>query len=509
MAEEDLKFRISLEDLFTSGIEKAGHHAEGFDEHVISIREHISSLTERAVEAFGIFEAWEFGKESASDFIAMQKAQAELEFTANKRGNGADDFRELQEEAEKLGKTSFFSTKEIDLAENKLLNFGISIKQTREGIEALTNAGVGKGKSLDEVISSVSMAAAGGRAMALKEYGLGYLKLEKDMSVSGAEARNFLKIITAIQKEFSGANEFMSSKEFYKIKAIQKEMEEFREHVGKNLLKAFDLMLPFLKKAIQYMEEFGHFVKENKDAIMPWVAGIGAVVGAILTFNTAMKLAEIAVQAFEFATSITWMGGIAIAIGLIAAGWYEAAHAHEEYEKSLNKRANEAVEAEKRNIQNLIDKYTELGESKQKAQEHAVAQQRELLTKYINDAQNDVDAFNTLRAKGKVPSSMEDENVKNMQRITELTSQKSALNDPKILQEAKGKSEKPEDSSLGSGLSEPKGGSIKNITININDAFKDQKITMGGGSMNARDIAPALLEFLVSMVQDSAIIATE
>jgi hypothetical protein len=63
---------------------------------------------------------------------------------------------------------------------------------------------------------------------------------------------------------------------------------------------------------------------------------------------------------------------------------------------------------------------------------------------------------------------------------------------------------------LGSGLTESKtSGAIKNITINVNQPFQNQKIMPASFQEGVNDISKAFIEFLNSLVMDASIVSSE
>lgn len=509
--EKDLKFRISLEDLFSKNIENASHHAEGFDHHVISIREHLSSLTEQAVQAFGIFETFELLKGSAEEFVAMDKAAAQLAFTVGMRGGVAGSLEELTEQSDKLGQSSFFNHVEIQKAQNELLNFGISVDRTKDSIKTLTEVGVAKGQGLEELIQRIAGAAATGQTRGLNRagFGLGNLHLEKAAGDIAAENRNFEKIVNALQGKFTGATTSFSAHEFFKLKKIEDEFAEFKEKVGKQLLIAFDQLLPYLKKGIEYLTEFGHFVTKNKDGLL-------AIGGAILATAGAIKVLNLSMAAFETISAgiaITPLGAFVTTVGALAAAWIYAREKYNEYVDSIEKRTETAVEKEIKAVRELAKGYEDLGESRKTALEHAISTQK-------NDIQAQINQLNEKWEKLYIshdPSMLEkmglggnsDYNKEKFGLMQQLTTLKAQLHSLKDSSSFTGENKKGTEGGLDSGLSEPKASKIQNITFNIIDPLKNQKVTIQGDMSDAKNVGQNFVEILTSLITDAAVVATE
>lgn len=507
--QEDLKYRISLDDLFSGGIKNAEHHAQHFEKGLGNLGGEIAHLREEIGLLFFAFESFEYAKSFSEVFVEAQKAAALLQFTVSKRGGLASDFEELVKQSEELGKTSFFNNTEIKKADDQLLNYGISIKKTKEAIATLTDVGVAKNKSLNDIIGAIGMATSGGREGGLKEYGLGFLKLEKDMSVAGAEARNFNKIISAMKKEFAGATDAMSGNEFFKLKKIQDELEDLKEKVGKELMKAFDMMLPYLKMSIEYLTEFGHWVKENSEWIKGLATDIATAVGAFYAFELIMKADAAAVALLNGELAINPIVLAAGAIALLTKGWRDAIEEEEKYISLGDEIVSNYIKQEIENVDRLTESYQKLGETKERAQKDAIEYEKKHLDAQIElFKQQAADLYEASLGEDYDHASGWEKSKVIQESIRQLEAQRKALNNAANFGKSKtGSSAEGQD--LGSGISEPKASKIQNITFNLINPFQNQKITMGGGSMDVSEIAPKFTEFLVSLIEDTAVAATE
>ena len=58
-------------------------------------------------------------------------------------------------------------------------------------------------------------------------------------------------------------------------------------------------------------------------------------------------------------------------------------------------------------------------------------------------------------------------------------------------------------------ISEPKQSRIQHIVINIIKPFENQKVSMGGGDLNIKELAPKFTEYLLSLVEDASILVSE
>lgn len=517
---EELKYKISLEDFFSKGLQSAegtakkfDHTVEGMDHHLQEIGHHMNDLKNEILAAVGVFELFKIGEQSAKEFIDAQKNAAMLAFTVSRRGGLAGDIEDLTEESEKLGKSSFFDHDEISKAQNSMLNYGISITQTKNSMKTLTDVALAKNKSMEDIISTIGMAASGGRAMGLKEYGLQYMKLEKDMSVAGAEARNFKKIIDAMGISFSGATESMQDMEFFKIKKIQDELKDFREEIGKYLMKAFDALLPTIKKVMAALSDLGHWLVKHGEAIKTIATAIGAMILAYEAYKGVMAAVEIGQNLLNSAMAMSPIGAMIVSVGLLTMGYLnlvkamDGAKAHEDAKNDTSFNEGAAEEEGKR----IEYKTKQLSESGKAANEEAAKYKAIIddIAGLEKQMKSQMDMFNKDQNDFKFGQGGRDTMTLGLYNRYKV--QLDYLKKLKAEIDNKGKKgEGIEGMDLGSGLSEPKASKLQNITINMGGLFANAKLQLPENLQGKpENFMMQLAEVLTSIVTDSAIVATE
>lgn len=520
MINEELKYRISLEDYFSKGMQGASEHARAFDHHVVAIREHISSLTERAVQAFGIFETFEFGKDAFKAFVDGQKQAQMLSFAVSARGGLGKDFRELKEQAEGLEKTGIFDIVQTEKAQRELLNYGISIKQVKSSMQGLQSAAAqGFGGNLDEVIAAAARASAGGRKMALLPLGLGFLKLEKDMSVAGAEARNFQRILDAVNQKYSGGMAAFLETDAGRVMKLKNEFEAVKRQFGEEIAGAFNSLLPAINSIIHSMSSLATFIRDNSNLLIGLAKaattaflvfkGMEMAVGvfkalkfALMDLSAWFQIVTAAETTMSEALMVTPWGAVAAGIGVVVAGLFALKGASDDAaaaQKRLHEQENATIfKEEDDHIEGLIDQYIKLHKVKEGVARQAVID---------SEIQRNFDATNlAIKATTNSPYNLDTKN-QNAKNLQELGDHLKGLK--KELERAKTRGYGGSENDLGSGLKEPKASRIQNITFNLNQPFQNQKISMTGGVDDVKNIAPLFTEFLLSLVEDASIVATE
>src|SRR6185369_4474636 len=131
--DESLKYRISLEDLFSRGIATAEQNAKKFEGSVTGIDKAAQSLKSTLATAFSVYAITAFGKSVLNTGASFERAEIQLK-TLLKSGDEANAvFKELLK-----GNAALIST-------------GISAKKAKEDFNALANAIAATGGTGDDL----------------------------------------------------------------------------------------------------------------------------------------------------------------------------------------------------------------------------------------------------------------------------------------------------------------------------------------------------------------------
>ena len=328
------------------------HKMHEAEEAVEKIDEGFEKLRETALELAGITAGLEFLKETVEDFQDMEKATAQLNFNVGARGGLQSELAELHEQSEALGKTTFFNPKEITKAQDALLNYGVGIEDVSKSIKTLSDVGLAKGKSLEDIGGTIASASASGRARALREYGLGFLQLETDMSVAGAEARNYTIIIDAMAKKYAGATEQMKNTSFFQLKKLKDEFEEMKELIGERVIKVF---LNFI-----------NLIKEHSDTIINLGKAFLVYKGTLLAvtylfpiLSGEIEIAKSAMIAFNLVAEANPFVLLASAAAALVLGLLQLEKAYDDLNKQINREIDNRIKLQKLNEVSHIKEETE------------------------------------------------------------------------------------------------------------------------------------------------------
>lgn len=514
MEQQGVKYRISLEDVFSKGIKDAESNAVRFENSIDSIGHHLGQLKTELLAAFGITAGFSFLEGAAEKFMESEKAAQQLKFTVGMRGGLASDFQELAAQADHLHETGIFEQDLINQAAQSLLQYGFSVDQVKDNLSIFADAAAASGKPLEEVISAVGAAATGGRTMGLKQFGLGFLDLEKDMSHAGAQARNFDKITKEMVANFKGGmDDITKNTEFGKVANLQNQFTTFKEELGKDLLTLFDKALPSIKKFIEMLREALKWLERHKEVVKQ-VARVVLDLGIAFGIYTVISKSIAAFQAlssimrglkavFMEAAVARQVLTVAEEQGAVAAGLDAAAESIAgksvggssltmDIGESIGKGLASFLAGGGAAIAGAGIGFGVLMYLNENAKFYDPKNEKEF--KQIIDDKNRADY-----EKGLISKQVRESHLLGQYQWS--PSSAKAVTPPKRMDKG--------GVDLGSGLSEPKASKIQNITINVNRPFEGTKITSQTLGMALDEIGPKVTEWLTTLVTDAAIVARE
>lgn len=188
----------------------------------------------------------------ATDAFKESEHQAHLlKFAVTDIGKeGLKGFEELTKQAEEL--MGAFDDEEIKKAQVALINYGLSVEQTKKLIPLLLDTSIQTGRSLDEVATS-ALRGIEGQTKALKPLGVAFTD-------TGNKTENFNILLDKLSK-FSGAAEASLETETGQIKALEIQLKESQEVMGKSTIKLQLLWIEWKKAAIDTFMGIGTALK--------------------------------------------------------------------------------------------------------------------------------------------------------------------------------------------------------------------------------------------------------
>ena len=531
MQQEGVKYRISLEDFFSNPIHTAESNALGFERRIDSIGDHLSGLKSQLAAAFGAFQLFNFGSSAIDVGSRYEAAEIGLS-TLLKSATQAHD---VMEQVKQDAMTTPFGVEALLLANKSLISAGVNSRQAREDVLNLANAISATGGGNDELtrmVVNMQQIKNTGKATAIDIKQFAYAGINiygalaaslgktteqvKDMEVNYTQLTNALRIA----REDGGIYEKGLEKMAGSTAVMKSNLSDLWD-AFKN-----DVFLEFkddITNAIKATAEFIQWLRRNIDTIKAFAAGIAAaavaykVLAVGMSIHNAFLIAQkaatiemtVAQWAMNAALHASPIGLIALGLGAAAAAVYGYTESIRDYKDAVDSQkltSDESKNAISNELVYLKQKTEELQKQKNISESlafnQAVASTKSKLHADYYDAQK------------KYNEAWSNEDNKKFaeqgKRMNVIALQLKELDKTDLFKNVKattvpgGKTTAPD---LGSGISEPKASKIQNITFNLNNPFQNQRITMGGGDMDVKDIAPKFTEYLISLVQDAAIVA--
>lgn len=204
-------------------------------------------------------------KDSVNAFKDSQLAAHDLALAVNTSGGLGKDFRELQEQAERLSKTGTFSQKEIERAQTMALQTGLVSSQVQKLIPIAADLSAkllspsGAKMNLDEIQGHIDRFLKTGK--------------DKQLRLIGAEGgKNLEERLAILQKiglaaKGSDANLAATTLEGA-LKNLYNTLEPFLVTIGNKLNDIFILILPYVNKLFDGIKSVFDFLGTHSDALL-------------------------------------------------------------------------------------------------------------------------------------------------------------------------------------------------------------------------------------------------
>lgn len=503
--EENLKYRISLEDLFSKGINTAEGNAKSFEGSVDSLGGSFNRLRNQIAGAIGIYQTFNFAKSVVDTGATFERAEIQLKTLLKSADKAKEVFTDIQNESTK----SPFTFQEILKGNAALISTGLTAKRAKEDFTNLSNAIAATGGTNDELgrmVMNLQQIRNTGKATALDIKQFGYAGINLYSLLNDYYKANHIALQNQKQdyETITGALKLAAQEGGQYYNALNNLADSTSGRIS-NLSDSFDIFKDTLFKAVkpsvnsvvaaltEWMnkgKEFIRFLQEHEKQIKLIAVGVAGAAAAYSSYKIAVEAAAIAQSVLNGALAISPLGLAVTGVGLLAAAYYELT-------ENIGKSIQEQEKFDRENMKTWEAKWIkDERENVDRMSAGKSAKERlKIIESEIAEAKKAQEGLNF--------NSMADRQRNDKYRaiIAELEKMKK--------EKALKTSINSSDDGLGSGLSEPKESKIKAITIHINQPFKDQKITMGGGNMNPGDMMQGLVEFLISLTQEATIVSTE
>ena len=224
-AEQANHFATRLKEVDSS----VGQNQRHVGSYTESLKEFGKELLLQAAAFIGIYQAFEFFKDSVKEIINAQQQASKLNNILTNLGR-REVFQRLNSEAEKLAK-EFGTIKSEDLVQvfDKLVVYGkLTENQIRELTPVIINFAAQTGQTLEESTSLI-LKALEGNSRGLKEFGI-------NIKRGSTEAENFGIIMDSLAPRVEGAAKAFGETTQGQIKKTTVEIDELKKEIGEELL---------------------------------------------------------------------------------------------------------------------------------------------------------------------------------------------------------------------------------------------------------------------------------
>lgn len=203
-----------------------------------------------------------FGKAATDEFLESEKNAQRLRMAVlNVAGGTLSDLLKLQEQSQDL--MGIFDDDDIQITQAALLDFGLTISQTRELLPLLTDAAALSGETLDGMSSAVLKGVDSG-VMARSALG----RLGLTFTDTGDKTQNYGLIVKGLTR-FVGSNTEALEANYGAVEENKNQWGNFKEAVGRNimgvvtpLIKNFTSVLKQANEAMSTMDNGAAFAEQ-------------------------------------------------------------------------------------------------------------------------------------------------------------------------------------------------------------------------------------------------------
>lgn len=229
--------RLSASEAKIRSIESSGKKAfKGIEDQAKTsgnaITNALSGIAEGVAAAFAIDKIVRFAEESVKAANAAQSAISSLNFSVTKiLGGTKEQVDQLIKQSEKLSKTTYFSPRQIQEAQNLQTQFGLSVSQTEKLTDLIPDLAVALGTDLKGA-TDTALRAIEGQSKGLEKIGANFKN-------TGSQVGNYNKLIDNLSKLQGTATDALNTNSGA-AKNNEKQLEILQERIGARLSPALN-----------------------------------------------------------------------------------------------------------------------------------------------------------------------------------------------------------------------------------------------------------------------------
>jgi tape measure domain-containing protein len=404
---KELKYRLSLQDLFSKKMQGAAAETKRMDSAMSGLGSRISSV-------IGTIAVASLGKNIVETTAKFQSFNNAINSASGSASAGAANIKFLNEQVDRLGldinaayggyKTFSGALMGTALEGDKANTvfkqvseaatvMGLSGEQTEGAFLALGQM-MSKGTvSAEELRGQLGERIPGAFQIAARAMGVSTMQLGEMMKKGEVVSEEFLpKFGAELERTFGGKLGTATDSLQSNLNRMNTEWERLKVTIGTE----------FLPEIIKATKGIASFLKENKETIVTVVKLAGVLGTTIIAFKgmsavvsgvqTAMSLATTANQmlTLSLGTTLGTVGLLTAGFAALGVAIYGAISSYQEWQdiKSGKGKFDSGVNTEIESVNRLAESYTKMGMSKEKAMQTAIQQERQSIQSSISSLES-------------------------------------------------------------------------------------------------------------------------
>lgn len=312
MANDEVKYKISLQDLFSSKIKAATMQTERLNASVGKTQSLFNGLGSKLAGAFAVVGVGSFAKDVVMATASLEGIKNQLNFASGSAEQGGRDFEYIRERAKFLGLDLQTTAQAFAQLEGATRGTSIQGQKTRDVFEGVAMAStvmhlsaeasqgalyalqqmMSKGKvSAEELNGQLGERIPGAMAIAARSMNTTQASLMDLMKEGKVMSEDFLpKFAAQLKKEFSGGVDKARHSIQASLANISTAWFELKTQIGSSLGEAIPMILGAFRDVISMLSKTVSFIKENSTAFKALGIGLIAITTGYLAWNTLLKL---------------------------------------------------------------------------------------------------------------------------------------------------------------------------------------------------------------------------
>jgi hypothetical protein len=310
MVGKEVKYTLSLRDLFTGKIQNAKHATEALGGTMRSMSHLAGGLLAGIGAGFAGMEIVEFVKKSEEEFHSLEQATAQVRAgLESTRGAAGVTFEELEHGAKEAAEQFNYTQSQVADMQAQLLTFPSVTERTfGDASQSIIDMSTRLHHSLSETAIMVGKAlqdpARG--ITALRRVGVNFNNTQtdiiKNLVATGHAAQAQKMILTELSSEFGGSAKAAADADpLFRYKKI---MEDLRLTVGEAAMKLQVALAPALIKIATAFKNTIQWMQEHKTLL----EFIGAIVaGALIAYGSYLAIVESIALVTKIWAGVQWL----------------------------------------------------------------------------------------------------------------------------------------------------------------------------------------------------------